>query len=331
MKFHKYCSHLILLTIIILFGSGSLFGQNYYFYNNPYYQSDLRLEAGISLGAVNGMTDVGGSKLGRANAGFMGDFTVKETNFFNGLYAVATWRDWLGVRLDVYKGILEAADSNLKGTTNKWAEGRYVRNLSFKTSLFEISAGIELHPLMMFNNEDKEPPRFSPYLVAGVAWLKFDPKAYLNGVWYELQPLRLEGEGFAEYPKHKTWKNSTFEFPYGLGFRYELTQNLNLRLELIRHTTLTDYLDGVSKPDWVNPALFYKYLTPANAAVATQLYNRSTIINPPRNTRPRGNPNDNDAFWNINIKLGFNLSSLINKGGGNRGPAGKVRCPTTVL
>jgi hypothetical protein len=329
MRFKKYCSLIPLLMVFLLFAGYRGSAQGYYFYNNGYYESDFVIEAGLAAGVMNGMTDVGGSKNGKANSGFMGDFTFTKSKMTGGIYAVGTYRDWLGVRLDLNIGKLEAADSTLKGTTSKWAQGRYVRNLSFRTSIFEIGAGIEIHPLMWPAYTEREPPRLSPYLIAGVGWLKFNPQANLNGVWYDLEPLRLEGQGFSEYPDRLRYHTNAFEFPYGIGFRYEATQYLNIRLEMTRHTTTTDYLDDVSKGDWVDPALFYKYLTPANAAIATQLYNRSTIINPPRNTRPRGNPKDKDAFWNVSLKVGININRLRNNG--FKGPLGKVRCPGTQI
>lgn len=334
MRISKFFPLFIMLAAIMLPGVKQSYGQGYYFYNNGYYESNLVLEAGINGGLINGMTDVGGSKKGKANSGFAGDFTLNESHFMGGLYGVATWKDWLGVRLELNLGKLEAADSNLKGTNSKWAEGRYVRNLSFRTTIFEVATGLEVHPLMLRTYIEKPPPRLSPYIIAGFSWIKFNPKAKLNGTWYELEPLRLEGQGFSEYPDRKRYRRNSFEVPYGIGVRYEASEWLNIRIEGLKHTTFTDYLDDVSQGDWVDPSLFYKYLSASNAAIATQLYNRSTVINPPRNTRPRGNPKDNDAFWNFTIKLGINLNRVrvgSTRGAGFRGKAGKVSCPSTVL
>ncbi|CAN5764064.1 hypothetical protein BH10BAC3_BH10BAC3_27820 [soil metagenome] len=330
----------LVAAALLLTGNKTL-AQGYYFYNNGYYESQTVIEGGISVGMINGMTDIGGSKKGRANSGPVGDFTFKESNLSAGLYVNATYKDFIAARLDFSFGRVEAADSNLKGTTNKFAEGRYVRNLSFRTNIFEIGAGVELHPLMMRDYIDKEPPRLSPYVFGGISWIKFNPKAYLNGVWYELEPLRLEGQGFSEYPDRKRYKRNSFAVPYGVGVRYEATQFLNVRLEVAKHSLFTDYLDDVSQENWIDPALFYKYLSPGQAAVASQLYNRSTVINPPRNTRPRGKSNENDAYWNVVIKLGININRVRNSmgfggarsGGGNTsgGRRAKIKCPSTIL
>ena len=336
MRITKHFSLVSFLVAAVLLLSGNkTLAQGYYFYNNGYYESQTVFEAGISVGMINGMTDVGGSKKGRANTGAVGDFTFKESNLSAGLYVNATYKGFIAGRLDFSIGQIEAADSNLKGTTNKFAEGRYVRNLSFRTNIFEIGLGVELHPLMLRDYIEREPPRLSPYVFGGFSWMKFNPKANLNGVWYELEPLRLEGQGFSEYPDRKRYKRNSFEVPYGFGLRYEASQFLNVRLEVAKHSLFTDYLDDVSQENWIDPALFYKYLSPGQAAVATQLYNRSTVVNPPRNTRPRGKSNDNDAYWNVVIKLGINLnrvrSSMGNGGMTSGGRKARVRCPSTVL
>lgn len=314
--------------------AGKTVAQGYYFYNNGYYESDVVVEAGLTGGVINGMTDVGGSKKGKANSGPVQDFTFKETNLTGGIYATATYRDVLALRLDLNVGRIEAADSNLKGTTNKYAEGRYVRNLSFRTNVFEIGLLGEVHPLMMFQYIEREPPRLSPYIAGGISWIKFNPTAQLNGVWYNLEPLRLEGQGFSEYPDRKRYNTNSFGLTYGLGLRYEVAQFMNIRLEVMKHSLFTDYLDDVSQENWVDPSLFYKYLSPNQAALATQLYNRSTVVNPPRNTRPRGKSKDNDAYWNAVIKIGFNLNRVRNYlGWGSRSDGGRkatIFCPNRV-
>jgi len=337
-KYFSLIFFLVLATVVL--PRNKTIAQGYYFYNNGYYESETVIEGGISLGVVNGMTDVGGSKRGRANSGFSGDFTFNETNFAAGLYVNATYKDFIAARFDVGIGRIEAADSNLKGTTNSFAMGRYVRNLSFRTHIIEIGAGLELHPLMLFDYIEREPPRLSPYILGGISWINFNPKANLDGTWYELEPLRLEGQGFAEYPNRDRYKKHTFAVPYGFGLRYEASQYLNLRLEVVKHSLFTDYLDDVSKEIWVDPALFDKYLSPSQAAIAKQLYNRSTVINPPRNTRPRGKSRDNDAFWSVNIKIGININRVRNKmgftgrsgdGSSGKGLRKKVTCPSAVL
>jgi hypothetical protein len=307
-------SNKILYLLAILFAGAvlapaeKLGAQGFYFYNDKYYENQTVFELGVQAGVINCMTDLGGSKKGKAGSGFANDLTLKNTNFTAGAYLAATYKDFVAARLDVNFGKLEAADSTLEGTDNQWAKGRYERNLSVRTKIFELALNVEIHPFFVIDYVYGEPPRWSPYLLGGIGFLTFNPQANLNGVWHDLRPLTLEGQGWDEYPDREPYRKYAFSFPLGIGVRYEATQLLTLRAEVVRHLTSTDYLDDVSQGDWVDPTLFYKYLSASQANIATQLYNRSTTVNPPRNTRPRGDNSDKDAFWNFVIKASINLS-----------------------
>jgi opacity protein-like surface antigen len=309
MRFKKTIHLLAILFVAATLAPVDKLGaQGFYFYNDRYYESQTVFELGVQAGALNCMTDLGGSKKGKSGSGFANDLTLKNTNFTAGLFLSATYKDFLAARLDMNFGKIEAADSTLAGTENSWAKGRYDRNLSVRSSIFELALNVEIHPFFVIDYVYGEPPRWSPYLSGGIGYFKFNPQANLNGKWHDLRPLTLEGQGWDEYPDREPYRNWAFSFPLGIGVRYECTQLLTLRAEVARHLTSTDYLDDVSQGDWVDPALFYKYLSPSQANVATQLYNRSPTVNPPRNTRPRGDNSDKDAFWNFVIKASLNLS-----------------------
>ena len=103
--------------------------------------------------------------------------------------------------------------------------------------------------------DDEEPPRLSPYVVAGAGVYSFDPQAKLNGQWYSLQPLHLEGQGFAEYPDRKTYQLTQLNLIGGLGLKYEINSLFNARLEFAHRFLFTDYLDDASEIDYIDPTL----------------------------------------------------------------------------
>ena len=297
-----------LIAVHLIFSVQNVNAQYYYNYGRGYGESEITFELGASGGIMNGMTDIGGSKKGKANVGFMNDFTLNNTKLNGGIYFAGTYRDVLAIRLEANVGQVAATDSSLKGTTDAYALGRYDRNLSFKSNIINANAIMEFHPLFIKSYTDEDPPRFSPYVLAGVGYTKYNPQANLNGYWYDLQSLKLEGNGFPEYADRKEFKTSAVTVPFGVGLRYDLGPLVNLRLEFVRYWMDTDYLDGAHYGDWVDPSLFYRYLNPGNAAVAVQLYNRSTTVNPPRDTRPRANEKNNDTFWTFNFKIGYKFN-----------------------
>jgi hypothetical protein len=278
----------------------------YYFYNGDYYESDFVYEIGGSVGAMNAFTDLGGRKgLGRRG---VKDFNFKNTQFCGSIFFSAVYKNEIALRLEGTFGQIHAYDSilkNIAATTNE----RYERNLSFRSSISEISLVAEFHPFYIFGNynDDRYPPAVSPYLVAGVGYFHFNPQAKLNGNYVDLQPLHTEGEGFAEYPRAKSYKLSQMNFPLGIGARYDITPIINLRAELVTRILQTDYLDDVSGR-YIEPSIFANYLSGVKLNEALSVNDRHK---PGAETAHpdgiRGNPKNNDSYLTFNIKLGLTL------------------------
>ncbi len=297
----------LLISAIILLSNVAK--SQFYFYNDQYFGSDTELEFGVSTGIMNSLTDLGGKKgLGK---GFIKDLNWKNTQAQGGVFLSALYQGKIGGRIEATFGSVKAYDSILKND-NSEAKNRYNRNLSFRSPIFELSAMAEIHPLSFRNVDefDSEPSRFSPYLLAGIGYYNFRPQASLNGVWIDLEPLRLEGQGFTQYAERKRYKTSQINVPVGIGIKYELGALLNARFEIVHRFLSTDYLDDVSTT-YIDPTLFSSYLSPQQAALANALYARNAGTAPiwfsdPNNIR--GDKKDKDAYFTINLKLSINLS-----------------------
>jgi hypothetical protein len=293
----------LLLTALLL--AGKLSQAQYYFYNDQYYENDLLIEAGVSGGIMNCLTDLGGKKgLGK---GFLKDLNMKNTQLSGGVYVTAMYRGAVGLRLEGSFGQVKAYDSVLKGVALP-AKNRYERNLNFRSSISEIAAMLEIHPLY-FRGGDVEPSRISPYLLGGVGLFSFNPQGNINNTWVNLHPLRTEGQGFKEYPDRKVYKLRQMNVPLGFGVKYELNALFNARFEIVHRILFTDYLDDVSR-EYIDPAYFSNYLSPQQAALAQQLADRRGVINPnivPAEGNLRGDSKDNDSYFTINFKIGLTL------------------------
>jgi hypothetical protein len=285
----------------------NLKAQKYYYYNDRYYDNAVVLELGGSLGIMNAFTDLGGKKgIGKK---FIKDMNAKNFKTDFSLYALAMYQNVIGVRLEATFGSIQAYDSILKPVAAS-TYGRYERNLSFKSKITDFQLTVEFHPLFLKNYDEDEPPVFSPYVVAGIGYFSFDPQAELNGQWYALQPLHLEGQGFKEYPGRKNYSLSQINFPVGIGVKYEINSFLNARLEIVHRILTTDYLDDVST-NYIDSDLFPNYLPSNLASVAQLLYDRQWQLNPshvPEIGAQRGNPKDKDAFFSIQAKIGIMLA-----------------------
>lgn len=277
----------------------------YYYYNNRYYESAVVFEVGLSGGVMNSLTDLGGKKgIGK---NFIKDLRWKTARPSYGGYIMAMYKNAIGGRIEGTFGEVVGYDSILKNVASSTA-GRYERNLSFRSRIAEIQLALEIHPLFFRSYEEDEPPAFSPYVVIGAGYYSFDPEAKLGGQWFALAPLRLEGQGFAEYPDRKPYDLKQVNVMGGLGLKYEINSMLNARLEVVYRKLFTDYLDDAST-DYIDASLFANYLPPVQAALAQQLYFRRNELNAsdvlPLPGDQRGDPSDNDSYFTIQAKIGL--------------------------
>jgi hypothetical protein len=299
---------ILVMALVYLVMPNQTLKAQYYYYNNKLYDNAVVFEIGGSFGVMNSLTDLGGKKgVGKK---FIKDLRWKTARPSYGVYLAAMYKDAIGVRLEGTFSEVCGYDSILRSVAAS-TNGRFERNLSFKSRISEFQLGIEIHPLFFKDYGDDEPPRLSPYAVVGASVYSFDPQAKLNGQWYSLQPLHLEGQGFAEYPDRKVYQLTQLNLIGGVGIKYEVNSTFNARLEFVHRFLFTDYLDDVSQVDYVDPSLFYKYLTPTQAAIAQQLYNRTNELKPSDIVYPlniqRGDPKKKDSYFTIQLKLGMSL------------------------
>ena len=293
------------LTTLLLTNSASA---QYYYYNDKYYDSPLLFEVGATVGAMNSLTDIGGSK--GIGGKFTKDINLGNTEFVAGVYFGAIYKSAVGLRLEANFGRVSAYDSILSNVPiTDLARARYNRNLSFRSNITEIALVAEMYPLFAFIDwtaKEFAPPRFSPYVLAGVGFFNFNPQANLNNRWIDLRPLSTEGQGFPEYPGRELYKLNSISFPIGAGIKYELSSNINLRAEFMYRSTNTDYLDDVSTT-YIDEQAFYNNLTGANLINALALHDRQRGEYLPQSDpgKKRGNTKDEDQYFSFNIKAGF--------------------------
>lgn len=278
-----------------------------------------------SIGAANGKVEIG---LGVGPSFFLGDLGgtrgegrtfVKDINFpltklMKGLYLNFYPTEWLGFRVAANLGELEAYDSIITNHGGEELE-RKKRNLDFRSKLSEAYVAAEFYPTVFLENYDGLLHKIRPYGVFGIGMFHFNPQGiYIapNGTrsWVDLKPLRLEGQGMAEYPNRKPYSLTQMEIPMGFGVKYYIKENMYIGFEILHRKTFTDYIDDVSTT-YIDPALFDQYLTPSQAAIARQLMYRENLANPSVN-RPyineqRGDPKQNDAYFSGIIRFGWRL------------------------
>jgi opacity protein-like surface antigen len=297
-------SYLLALMLCVSVRSSA----QYYFYNDSYYDTPLMFEVGVSGGAMNCLTDIGGAK--GIGAKFTKDLNIGRTEFTGGAYLALMYKYTIGLRLEANYGKVSAFDSVLRDVPKTdIARARYNRNLSFRSTISEVALVAEFHPLFAFidyNAREGDPPRLSPYVLAGISYFSFNPQAKLNGRWVDLQPLSTEGQGFAEYPDRKPYKLNALGIPLGGGVKYELSSMFNVRLEFMYRATNTDYLDDVSTT-YIDKSVYSNYFSGNKLVNAVLLSDRQLGEYAPQTLpgKKRGNVKDKDNFFSANLKIGL--------------------------
>lgn len=174
-----------------------------------------------------------------------------------------------------------------------------VRNLNFKTNLFEGSLCVE------WNIVDPNQYEGYPYIFAGAGLFHFNPYTYDNDqVKTYLQPLGTEGQGLTQFPDRKIYSLTQFCIPFGFGWKMRLNPKFEVAYEVGARLLFTDYLDDVSKT-YVDPEVLLLNRGPKSAEMS---YRRTTPSSAIEGVI-RGNSNSNDQYYFTGIKLIMNLGA----------------------
>ena len=192
----------------------------------------------------------------------------------------------LAFRTNLTYTILRGDDANSEN------ESRAIRNLSFKSNVWEATAMFE-YSVFRFSGRDRK--FFSPYVFAGAGLLYFNPKAEYNGYWIALQPLGTEGQGMPQYPEREKYSRVQMVLPFGGGVRYLTNFGWVFGAEVTWRFTNTDYLDDVSTT-YPNTDYFFQNYDLATATLAANLSDRQNG-GTTNGGGIRGNPEHKDMYF----------------------------------
>jgi len=281
-----------------------------------------KYEFGVNVGPSNFLGDLGGTQ-GKGQT-FLKDNNIQMTKLMKGLFFTYAPSPYIGIRTAVNFGLLEGADSVIKGMGGL-EEARLARNQSFRSPIFELNFSAEVFPTAFFEADPTDVVhKLRPYGLIGVGVFHFNPQAqYTNNSgakqWVDLHSLRTEGQGMPNYTDRKMYNLTQINIPYGIGIKYFLNETFNLSFEVVNRLTFTDYIDDVSTK-YINPQDFYNYFGASSpmAAMAVQMSNKSNVLTGNLNRSgysagdQRGNATNNDAYYATTLKLGIFLKGVKN-------------------
>jgi hypothetical protein len=220
-------------------------------------------------------------------------------------------------------GTIKGSDAvSAKATDPESGSYRYVRNLSFRNRIKELSVVASFD---LFENVSTYISRvkWTPYVYLGAAAFFHNPQAEVPqvgldgqplsgaGSWVNLRDIGTEGQqsnqvaGDANFGT-KPYKLLQFAIPGGIGVRFRINEVIDVAAEFGFRYTFTDYLDDVSKNyvdlnvfggDRVAEALSYRSNEVAldKATLPIQMDNGSTYMVVPGYGHVNG-PSQNPDF-----------------------------------
>ncbi|MCE3282299.1 MAG: hypothetical protein K0Q66_1036 [Chitinophagaceae bacterium] len=244
-----------------------------------------------------------GISLGGAH--YFGDLNTRAAlnrpKFAAGVFFTKQFNNYIGLKIAGNYAQVGYSDAYSRN------EAQQIRNLSFNSNIWELSVNGQFNFFKFYPG--MEGYTYTPYVSLGVGIFSYDPYAYLNDEKHFLRPLGTEGQGNGLlYPDRKPYSPMAICFPLSVGFKYNLSTNMNFFAEVGYRFTNTDYLDDVSStyaPD------AFTALPNGQPSVGFLLQDRSyeygTAIG--IKGRQRGNSAQKDAYAIAQVGVSFNISS----------------------
>ncbi len=204
-------------------------------------------------------------------------------------------------------GRVEAFDSDSPNLYER------ARNLHFRSVVADAAAQMEFNFLPYVHGSLDN--KWTPYLFLGLGVTYSDPKAQLDGTWYELRPLGTEGQfkGEEYYTVSGGWV-------YGAGIKLDLSYEWSLNIDISARRLFSDYLDDVSTvyPDAEDVSDLRGDLSTRFIDRSGELYERDPSFFTRNNLeapigipgRQRGNSKLNDTYVYLGIGIYYYFGDL---------------------
>lgn len=167
------------------------------------------------------------------------------------------------------------------------------RNLYFQTLITDISTVGEFNFFPFISGSSKN--YMTPYIFGGASLFFFNPKR--NGE--KLREYGTEGQNVS-YENRSPYSTRGIAIPFGIGFKYSLTEKIGLAFEWGMRKTFTDYIDDISTTYYIPLANLNSSIIEHRLSDPTYSHNAGV---------QRGDPKTMDwfNFFGISITVEFDI------------------------
>jgi hypothetical protein len=182
------------------------------------------------------------------------------------------------------------------------------RNLSFKTTIYEAALLGEFDYLNWIFKKDLP---LTPYVIFGTGIFRFNPTTIdRNGNKVYLHGLGTEGQLLGN-PRYNYRKYSLIQinFQIGGGIKFNLSERLNLGIELSMRRLTTDYIDDIHDRTYVDPTEFLA----KGQILASQLAFRGDELGlsfADLKNDGRGRNKSEDFYYTCQFRLSYRLDNI---------------------
>ncbi len=174
---------------------------------------------------------------------YLGDLNpalhFNQTQFSYGVVGRYNANNRWAFKASWYRGMLKGDDLKTKAIDN--------RDLNFQTVVNDFSVVAEFNFWDYFTGSKKS--NYAPYIFGGASMFTYNPRT-LDGV--ALRPLGTEGQNVG-FDGRSPYGSIGFAIPFGVGFKYSVSERVGLGFEWSMRKTFTDYIDDVSTTYASNP------------------------------------------------------------------------------
>lgn len=249
------------------------------------------LDAGVFVGLPSYSGDLSATQVGL----YFDDLRVGGGFFLRNQYSRR-----LGIRYGLNYGRISA-------TRRTERANGYTPN--FRSDLFEASAIAEVSPWTIGYYSSKV--IIAPYVSAGLALFRFNPRTLYREEYIATQPLGTEGQGLPGYPA--PYRRLQFSVPLGIGVKFIISDTWTIGAELTARKTVTDYLDDRS-----GATVVYGDVVQGNGDLAARISNHYLDPSPENfdiSYRRAGRFDDWYYFTGITLSYRFQSTQMVYKPG----------------
>ncbi len=202
-----------------------------------------------------------------------------------GLIARYNFNTRVSIRTSLSYGRVGADDADSRNNFER------NRNLSFRSNIFDLSNVIEFN-FFKYEHGSRTYNK-TPYLFGGFNLFHFNPTAELNGEKYKLRDYGTEGQ-----PQGQEYSLINGGLVIGGGFKWDISADLSINVDISTRFLFTDYLDDVSSIN-TNKTV----LEAVRGATAVALSDRSLVDGLGEAGRQRGDTKGKDKYTFVGISI----------------------------